>query len=250
MSPNTFLNIVALGLMTLTSCLALGPPAVALGAAGNFIILAKSGVSTVPPSTIIGNLGLSPAASPFFTGFSIIRSASGTSASSTQVVGSLQAADFTSPTPSTLTTSESAMITAFNDAAGRLNPTAIGLGADAFVDKGTIGGLTFTPGIYKWTSNVNMPTSITISGSSTDTWIFQVAGTLTVASGKAITLSGGALAKNIVWVVSGAVTIGSGAVFKGVVLGATSVALNTGAILQGRILAQTAVTLQEAVVTS
>ncbi|KAF8959844.1 antifreeze protein [Flammula alnicola] len=244
MSPNTFLNVVALGLMTVTSCLALGPPAVALGAAGNFIILAKSGVSTVPPSAVVGNLGLSPAASTFFTGFSIIRSASGTSASSGQVVGTLEAADFTSPTPSTLTTSVSAMITAFNDATGRLNPTAVGLGA------GTIGGLTFTPGIYKWTSNVNLPTSITISGSSTDTWIFQIAGTLTVASGQDINLSGGALAKNIVWVVSGKVTINSGSVFNGVILGATSVALNTGSVLHGRILAQTAVTLQEAIVSS
>ncbi|KAF8959856.1 antifreeze protein [Flammula alnicola] len=242
MSPNTFLNVVALGLMTVTSCLAFGPPAVALGAAGNFIILAKSGVSTVPPSSIVGNIGLSPASSPFFTGFSLIRSLSGTSASSTQVAGTLEAADFTSPTPSTLTTSESAMITAFNDAAGRLNPTAIGLGA------GTIGGLTFTPGIYKWTSSVDIPTSITISGLVTDTWIFQVAGTLTVASGKAITLIGGALAENIVWVVSGNVVIGSTAVFNGVILGASSVALNTGATLHGRILSQTAVTLQEAIV--
>ncbi|KAF8951429.1 antifreeze protein [Flammula alnicola] len=242
MSPNTFLNIVALGLMTLTSSLALGPPAVALGTAGNFIILAKSGVSTVPPSSIVGNLGLSPASSPFFTGFSLIRSLTGTSASSTQVVGTLEAADFTSPTPSTLTTSEGAMITAFNDAAGRLNPTAIGLSA------GTIGGLTFTPGIYKWTSNVNIPTSITISGGITDTWIFQVAGTLTVASGKTVTLIGGALAENIVWVVSGNVVIGSTAVFNGIILGATSVALNTGATVHGRILAQTAVTLQKAIV--
>ncbi|KAF8957037.1 antifreeze protein [Flammula alnicola] len=244
MSPNIFLKVVALGLMTLTNCLALGPPAVALGGAGNFVILAKSGVSTVAPSKITGNLGLSPAAETFFTGFSLIRSSSGTTASSSQVVGTLMAADFTSPTPSTLTTSVNAMITAFNDAAGRLNPTAVELGA------GTIGGLTFAPGIYKWSSNVNIPTSITISGSSTDTWIFQVAGTLTVASGKAITLSSGALAKNVVWVVSGKVTINSGAVFNGVILGATSVALSTGATLHGRILAQTAVTLQQAIVSS
>ncbi|KAF8959854.1 hypothetical protein BDZ97DRAFT_1836236 [Flammula alnicola] len=122
------------------------------------------------------------------------------------------------------------MITAFNDAAGRSNPTAVEVGA------GAIGGLAFAPGIYK---------CITISGSSTDNCWHAHRGI-----GKAINLSSGALAKNIVWVVSGKVTINSGAVFNGVILGATSVALNTGATLHGRILAQTAVTLQQAIVSS
>lgn len=42
-----------------------------LGAAGSFGILAKSGSSTVPTSAVTGNLGISPAAGTFITGFSL-----------------------------------------------------------------------------------------------------------------------------------------------------------------------------------
>ena len=42
-----------------------------LGTAGNFVILAKTGVSTVPLSAITGNVGVSPAAATYLTGFSL-----------------------------------------------------------------------------------------------------------------------------------------------------------------------------------
>jgi hypothetical protein len=63
-------------------------------------------------------------------------------------------------------------------------------------------------------------------------------------------LSGGAVASNIFWNVPGAVVIGAGATFQGILLAATSVTLDTGATLNGRILSQTAVVLQQATVTS
>ena len=37
-----------------------GQSPVNLGTAGNYVILAKSGISTVPPSAVTGNLGVSP----------------------------------------------------------------------------------------------------------------------------------------------------------------------------------------------
>lgn len=43
--------------------------AVNLGAAGNFAILSKSGISTVPTSAITGNIGVGPAAGTYITGF-------------------------------------------------------------------------------------------------------------------------------------------------------------------------------------
>jgi hypothetical protein len=46
------------------------PMGVSLGGAGNFVILAKSGISTVPTSAVTGNIGVSPAAA---TGFSFPR---------------------------------------------------------------------------------------------------------------------------------------------------------------------------------
>jgi hypothetical protein len=130
------------------------------------------------------------------------------------------------------------MQAAYTDAAGRVNPDFLNLGA------GNIGGKTLTPGLYKFSTAVIIPTDITISGSSTDVWIFQIAGTLNMSSAVRITLAGGALASNIFWQTSGAVTLGTTSHFEGNILGQTAINMQTGATINGRMLAQTAVTLQ------
>jgi hypothetical protein len=76
-----------------------------------------------------GNIGVSPAAGTSLTGWSLTRSSDGTFSTSTQCVGKLFAADYTSPTPSTLTTAISDMKTAAIDAAGRTMPNFLNLGA-------------------------------------------------------------------------------------------------------------------------
>jgi hypothetical protein len=130
------------------------------------------------------------------------------------------------------------MQTAYTDAAGRTLPNATELGA------GNIDGRTITPGLYKWSSSVLIPTRVTLSGGPNDVWIFQIAQGLTVGNSAIVTLSGGAQAKNIFWQVAGQTTLGTRANFKGIVLCKTLIAMNTGAVLTGRALAQTAVTLQ------
>lgn len=50
-----------------------GPSRVSLGTAGNYAILAKTGISTVPPSTVKGNIAVSPIAATAMTGFSLIQ---------------------------------------------------------------------------------------------------------------------------------------------------------------------------------
>ncbi|KAJ7434549.1 hypothetical protein FB451DRAFT_1311296 [Mycena latifolia] len=65
-----------------------------------------------------------------------------------------------------------------------------------------------------------------------------------------MTLAGGALASNIVWVVTGSVTAGAGAHLEGVILGKTSITLQTGTTANSRLLAQTFVALQKATVTN
>ncbi|MFV5685030.1 ice-binding family protein [Flavobacterium sp. GB2R13] len=128
--------------------------------------------------------------------------------------------------------------TAYTGAAGRTNPEFLNLGA------GNIGGKILTPDLYKWTTALNIPTDITISGSPTDVFIFQVAGTLKLSSAVRITLTGGVQSKNIFWVVSDAVICGTTSHFEGNILGMTSINLQTEATINGRLLAQTAVTLQ------
>jgi hypothetical protein len=214
-----------------------GPAPVALGSAGTYLILAKSGISNVPTSALTGDIGLSPAAASFITGFTLNLPAGGAASTSAQVTGNVYASDYATPTPSNLTTAIGSMQTAYTDAAGRPTPDHSELGS------GNIGGLTLPPGLYKWSSTVTIPTTVTLNGGPNDTWIFQIAGGLTQSSATSVTLTGGALAQNIVWQVAGTVAIGTTAQFAGVILSQTAIALNTGATANGRLLAQTAVTL-------
>ena len=211
-----------------------GTAAVDLGTAGDFVILAKSGISGVPPSVVTGDIGVSPAAATFITGFSLIADATNVFATSTQVTGNVYAADYEPPTPSNMTTAIGDMELAFTDAAGRA-PDVTELGA------GDIGGMTLTPGVYQWGTGLLIPTDVTLDGAATDVWIFQIAQDLTMSSGTRIVMTGGALPENVFWQVAGLVDLGTTAHCEGIVLTATSVTLRTGATINGRLLAQTAV---------
>jgi len=239
------LAVLSVGILSIANnVVATGPAAVNLGTAANFAILASAGISTVPSSAITGNIGVSPIAATALTGFSLTLAPAGTFSTSHQVTGEVFAASYTAPTPATLTTAIGNVGTAYTDASGRANPNFVNLAS------GALGGLTLAPGLYKWSSGVNAATGFTISGSAKDTWIFQISGTFGLATGVKVTLKGGALASNIVWVVAGAVTTHAGSHLEGVVLGKTSITLETGASINGRLLAQTNVALQSATIVS
>ena len=213
-----------------------------LGAAANYVILAKSAINNSSATTrVVGDLGLSPAATSYITGMALT-DATGY-ATSALVTGNVFAADMAPPTPINLTTAVSNMITAYNDAAGRPSPDFSELGT------GNIGGKTLTPGLYKWTSTVTLPSSVTISGGANDVWIFQISGNLTMSAAVRVTLIGGAQAKNIFWQVAGQATLGTTSHFEGIILSMTGITFQTGASITGRALAQTAVVLDANAVT-
>ncbi len=206
-----------------------------LGAAANYLILAKTAINNSSTSALTGDLGLSPAATSYITGLAL--TAATGYATSAQVTGNVYAADMADPTPINLTTAVENMITAYNDASGRPSPDFLELGT------GNIGGKTLSPGLYKWTNTVTLPSAVTISGGANDVWIFQIAGDLTMSAAVNITLIGGAQAKNIFWQVAGQATFGSTSHFEGIILSKTGVTFQTGASMNGRVLAQTAVVL-------
>jgi hypothetical protein len=207
-----------------------------LGNAGDFAILSKTGITNVPASVIIGDVGSSP-----ITGAAILVTCdevpSGT--------GTIYSVDAAGPAckeinPTKLGLAVLDMQAAYTDLAGRSNQGGEYLNRGA----GNIGGETFTPGVHNWGSNVIIPADITISGNENDIWIFQVTGTLDVSAGKKVILLSGAKAENIFWQVAGAVTCGTSSHFEGNILGKTGINLQTDASINGRLLAQTAVTLQ------
>ncbi len=214
-----------------------------LGTAGNFAILAKSGIETVPTSAITGNIGISPAAATYITGFSLIADPTNVFSTATQVTGMIYAANYASPTPSNMTTAISDMEMAYTDAAGRTTPDFNELYF------GDISGRTLAPGLYKWSTNVLINTDVTLNGGADDVWIFQASDGIMQSNGSRIILSGGAQAKNIFWQSFGQVTIGTTAHFEGIILCQTSIALNNGATINGRLFSQTAVTIKSSTVT-
>ena len=213
------------------------PAPINLGGAGDFVILSKSGISTVPQSAITGNIGVSPIARGGMTGFSETMDGTNTFSQATQVAGKMFAADYSGTTPSVLGLAVLDMQYAYTDAAGRA-PDFIELAT------GNIGGMTLEPGTYKWSTGVTILSDVTLNGGPDDVFIFQVAGTLTQASATRVTLTGGARPQNIFWQVADVVALGTTAHFEGIILAQTAITVATGASVNGRLLAQTAVTLQ------
>lgn len=241
------LNFLALAALVASPVLMAGavPGAqpVNLGAAGNFAVLSKSGISTTGTTAVLGHIGVSPIGATGITGFSLVMAASNESSTSSLVIGKAFASDYAQPTPANLTASISDMEAAYTDAAGRAaDVTELGAG--------NIGGMTLAPGVYSWGTGLTIPTDLTLTGGPTAVWIFQIAGTLTVSSATQVVLSGGALAQNVFWQVAGETTLGTTSSFKGIILDQTAIIMNTGATLDGRALAQTAVTLDSTSINS
>jgi len=221
-----------------------------LGTSANFVILSKTGISTVPNSVVTGDIGVSPIAALAITGFDLIADSTNTfSTSSPQVTGRCYAADYKSPTPSIMTTAVSDMETAYTDAAGRSTTTNTDDQIYSNFMDGLLTGQTLTPGVYSWNTHVSFSGQLFFAGSDTDVFILQTSGSILAAAAARIVLQGGAQAHNIFWQAAGAVEAGTTSHLEGVFIVATRGVFKTGSSLNGRILAQTAVTLDQATIT-
>ncbi|MDP1624836.1 MAG: ice-binding family protein [bacterium] len=231
--------------------LAAGPSAINLLSASNFTILSQTGITETGGHTtaITGNIGSSPITAAAMNDVFCSQINGTIYGVNAAYVGSGSQTCFAGNPPlSNKTFVDTAvldMVTAYNDAAGRTLPD----GTELFA--GNLGGQTFAPGLYKWSTNVSIPTDVTLSGGVNDVWIFQIAGNLSIASGASVpagikvNLVGGAQAGNVFWQVGGGTgaTLGTFSTFNGTILSATQVIIQTGAVLNGRALAQTQVTL-------
>ena len=223
--------VVAVALMLLHQNAMAAQAPIDLGSASRFAVLAASEITSVPPSDIWGDVGLSPAARSKISGLPPAK-----------VVGTIFAADDGGAVAVMLTDAQGDLTTAYNDAAGR---TPVPTGPFLNPGSGNLGGLTLVAGLYKFTGEALLSGSdLTLTGSASDVWIFQIASSLTVANDIHVVLAGGAQAANIYWQVGTSATLGTTVIFMGSILALTSITLATGATVDGRVLAQNgAVTL-------
>src|SRR3984957_3823818 len=200
---------------------------VGLGTASSFAVLAGTTVTNTGPSTISGNLGVSPGTA--VTGFPPGIVSNGTIHSADGVAGGAQ----------------SDLTTAYNDAAGR-SPTA---NVPAFIGAGQ----TLAPGVYKASSSLDVGGSLTLDagGDPNAVFIFQAPSTLITDSASSVILTDGAQACNVFWQVGSSATLGTNSAFTGTILALTSISVNTGDTIAGRALARNgAVTLDDDTITS
>jgi hypothetical protein len=238
------------------SCGPHGPVLPAFDTIGNFVILSKAGITNTGTETnIVGDIGNPGPGS--MTGFGqLTMDTLGEFATSEQIDGKVYAANYAALTVATSDDSKvpdaiSAMDVANTDASSRSASTS-GSCLHVFEEVGgglLVEGLVLEPGLYKWTTGVTISGDITLSGSADDTWIFHSAGAFAMAADTKIKLLNGAHAKNIVWVVGGAMTVGAGAHAYGIFIGNAAATLGLGASLTGRVLAQAAVTLLQSTIT-
>jgi len=82
-------------------------------------------------------------------------------------------------------------------------------------------------------------------------YVFQIGSALSSASNASVTLTNGATADKVFWVVGSSATLGTNTVFQGTIIAQASITLNTGAdITNGRAAALTgAITLDNSTVT-
>ena len=202
---------------------------VPLNSAGNFLVLAGSTVTNTGPTILTGgDLGLSPGSS--VTGFP---------------PGTLTSPAAMHVTDPTAAQAQLDLTAAYNYAAGVQG---------AAVLPGDMSGLTFTPGVYKTSSTVQLSAgnvTLDAQGNANAVFIFQVGSTLTTLGSTQVILAGGAQAKNIFWQVGSSATLGTNSAFRGTILALQSITLDTGASLQGRALARNgAVSLDSNAVTA
>jgi hypothetical protein len=227
-------------------------PKVLLGAAADYAVLTKAGVTNDPGSRIIGNIGVSPIALSAVTGFAYTVDPSGLFATSSQTTGHITSASMGTTTAVALTTAVGNMETAYTDAAGR--PAGVGprLNMAGGLLGGDYGGPTapLTPGIYTFSTGVTLVTDIYLSGTGTgadqgetDVFIIQIAGFLKLDTGVQVFLTNGALAENVFWQVANYADLQADSFMQGNLLVKTHISFVARAGLYGRALAQTAVTL-------
>ncbi|KAL8283234.1 hypothetical protein RQP46_006012 [Phenoliferia psychrophenolica] len=198
------LIVAVLAVATPISPRAVATPAgtvIPLGVASSFTILAKSGISTTAPSYITGNIGVAPIAVTAITGFSFVSAdESKPSKSAVLLTGFAYG-------PST-TTGPSApqgvldMATAYTNGKNQMPATM------SEYKGGALDGLTFTKGIYQWTTTVvlGVGKTLTLQGNKGDVFIFRSTGAFSTGANSKVLLSGGLTADTVYWVGSTSLT--------------------------------------------
>jgi hypothetical protein len=201
-----------------------GAALIPLGEAENVAVLGSSTVTNAGPTTVTGNVALSPGVS--VTGFppGVI------------VDGAIHIGD------ALANQAHADASTAYAQVAGEALP--------ADLSGQNLGGLTLTPGVYHFATAAVLSGTLTLDtgGDPNAAFHFQIGTTLTTDPSSMITLLNGN-SLNIFWQVGSSATIGVGSTLYGNILADQSITVNSGATINGRAMAiNAAVTLDTSII--
>jgi hypothetical protein len=201
---------VAVALLLLGSSSASGQDS--LGSAQRFAVLGGSTVTNTGPTTVTGDLGVSP-------GSAVVGFPPGI------VIGVIHAAD-------------AVALQAQVDATTAYNALAA-MPCDVDLSGQDLGGLTLVPGVYCFSSSAQLTGALTLDalGSDSSTFVFQIGSSLTTASSSSVTVINGGSSCNVFWQVGSSATLGTSTSFVGNVLASASITLTTSSNVSGRLLA-------------
>jgi hypothetical protein len=196
--------------------------AINLRSAAKFAVLAGAAVTSTGNTVVTGDLGV-------WAGSSISGFAGTVTGGPGVVHGTIHTADTAAQV------AQGDLTTAFNEAAGRTL-------APIDVANADLGGMTLVPGLYKSTGTLALTGTVVLDarGDANAVWVFQIASSLNTATGSAVTLAGGAKAKNVFWQVGTSATLATTTDFKGTIMADQSITLAHLATLNGRVLARIA----------
>lgn len=213
------LGLLLLLPLTLVNAGYVNPATVNLGTAGNFLVLAGTGITNDGMTDIYGDVGTSP--TPAETGFP---------------PGVIHGTDHAGDAVTQQAKLD--LTTAYIDAAGRPKDLTVPT---------ELGGTTLKHGVYDSAAGTfGITGTLTLDGESDPNavFIFQAASTLITAANSEVKLINGAQAGNVFWQVGSSATIGASSKFVGNILALTSIDLDNDATVYGRLLARNgAVTL-------
>jgi hypothetical protein len=105
-----------------------------------------------------------------------------------------------------------------------------------------MGGVTFTPGIYRSGSAINFAVGTTVTLDGDGEYLFIAGTTLVTAANTNFILLNGASAANVLWALGTAATLGADSVLEGSILAGTAITFGANSEVHGCVLAQSAVT--------